>query len=115
MQAGEFPKGDARARARVIVAGLEGGILLATSTRIGRRWRPCWSILSPDLAEPAATDVGCSGQRDTHIAVRPGQVPVDSIVIRKATPLGYIEAKDVGADLARVENSEQLTEIFTSP
>src|SRR5215813_1697058 len=28
IQAGEFPKGDARARARVIVAGLEGGILL---------------------------------------------------------------------------------------
>jgi predicted helicase len=32
----------------------------------------------------------------------------DFIVTRKATPLGYIEAKDVGADLARVENNEQL-------
>jgi len=29
MQRGEFPKGDARARARVMVAGLEGGILLS--------------------------------------------------------------------------------------
>jgi TetR/AcrR family transcriptional regulator, transcriptional repressor for nem operon len=28
MQHGEFPKGDARARARVIVASLEGGVLL---------------------------------------------------------------------------------------
>jgi AcrR family transcriptional regulator len=29
MQGGEFPKGDARARARVIVASLEGAILLS--------------------------------------------------------------------------------------
>src|SRR5437867_1015362 len=32
----------------------------------------------------------------------------DFIVTRKSTPLGYVEAKDVGADLARVENNEQL-------
>lgn len=32
----------------------------------------------------------------------------DYIVTRKSTPLGYIEAKDVGADLDKVEESEQL-------
>lgn len=32
----------------------------------------------------------------------------DFIVVRGTVPLGYVEAKDVGADLGRVERSEQL-------
>lgn len=32
----------------------------------------------------------------------------DFIITRKGTPLGYIEAKDVGVDLDRAESSEQL-------
>jgi len=38
----------------------------------------------------------------------------DFIVTRKATPLGYIEAKDVGVDLDRTEDSEQLKRYRTS-
>jgi len=32
----------------------------------------------------------------------------DFIVVRGTVPLGYVEAKDVGADLGRIERSEQL-------
>lgn len=32
----------------------------------------------------------------------------DFIVTRKGTPLGYVEAKDIGADLSRVEETAQL-------
>lgn len=38
----------------------------------------------------------------------------DFIVTRKGTPLGYIEAKDVGVDLGRAEDSEQLRRYRTS-
>lgn len=38
----------------------------------------------------------------------------DFIVTRGTTPLGYVEAKDVGADLDKVESSEQLRRYRTS-
>lgn len=38
----------------------------------------------------------------------------DYIIERKKVPVGYIEAKDIGIDLDKVEKSEQLTRYFAS-
>ena len=38
----------------------------------------------------------------------------DYIIERKGVPIGYIEAKDIGIDLDKIEKSEQLKRYFTS-
>ncbi|HET7593298.1 MAG TPA: type ISP restriction/modification enzyme, partial [Rhodanobacteraceae bacterium] len=63
-------------------------------------YRPAFKALIEALAGPGITAVNEPRQIDCGAP--------DFIIVRGTVPLGYIEAKDVGTDLARIEKGEQL-------
>jgi len=64
-------------------------------------YRPAFKALIEALAGHGVTAVNEPRQIDCGAP--------DFIVVRGTVPLGYIEAKDIGIDLGKVEKSEQLT------
>lgn len=63
-------------------------------------YRPAFKTLIEALAGHGVTAVNEPRQIDCGAP--------DFIVVRGTVPLGYIEAKDIGIDLGKVEKSEQL-------
>jgi hypothetical protein len=63
-------------------------------------YRPAFKALIETLAGHGVTAVNEPRQIDCGAP--------DFIIVRGTVPLGYIEAKDIGTDLARVEKGEQL-------